>query len=154
MTESADGPKTFSEALKSLLAHDCIRFSRIVETGQYALIFAFLAFWVGIGIDGFCRLLYPVKDKDTSIKTAGQFVQTFLVMMLQVCLSAISVFYIRKIGQLFPLFLNLCPSRYIPGHNVPERVGEIALALVFVGSMGTLLMELDKMRTFITKEPG
>jgi hypothetical protein len=153
MTESGEDVKTFRGAFKSLVAHDCVRFSRLAETGQYALIFAFIAFWVGIGIDVLCRLFYPVKDKEAPLRTAGQFLRTFLVVLFQVCLSAISVFYIRKIGQLFPLFINVCPSRYVPGHNVPERVGEIALALVFVGSMGTLVMQLDKMRSFITNEP-
>jgi hypothetical protein len=145
-------PKTVAQAFKSLVSVDCIRWSRLAETSQYAAIFAVLAFFAGVGIDSLCSLLYPCKTKESEIETIGQFFITLLVMVLQVTLSAIGVFYIRKVGQLFPLTVNFCPPKYIVGYHVPERVGEIAIALAYVGAMGTLLRNLDRMRLFITKK--
>jgi hypothetical protein len=150
MSEEGGAPKTFGQSLKSLLAIDCIRLSRIAETAQYAAIYAFLALFVGIGLDTLCAKMYPVKDGN--IETWPRFWGTVAVMMLQVIASAIMVFYLRKVAQLFPLFLNFCPSRYHVGYHVPERVGEIAIALVYVGAMGTLLKNMDRMRCFLTKK--
>ncbi len=144
-------PKTFREAFKSLINIDCARWSRLAETAQYAAIYAFLSFFVGTGIDALCRHLYPDKGDD-KIKTQGQFWGTFGVVLLQVILGAIGVFYIRKLGQLFPLLMNFCPSKYIVSYHVPERVGEIAIALVFVATMGTLLHSVDLMRQYTTGE--
>ncbi len=152
MSEEGGDPKTFGQALKSLLAIDCIRLSRIAETAQYAAIYAFLALFVGVGLDTLCAKIYPVKDGD--IENWPQFWGTAGVMMLQVIVSAVMVFYLRKVAQLFPLFLNFCPSRYRVGYHVPERVGEIAIALVYVGAMGTLLKNMDRMRCFLTKAKG
>lgn len=149
MSEEGGAPKTFREALISLLSFDCVRFSRLAETAQYAAIYAFLALFVGVGLDQFCARIYPVKDGP--IKNWSQFWGTFGVMVLQVVISAITVFYLRKVAQLFPLVLNFCPSRYKVGYHVPERVGEIAIALVYVGAMGTLLENLDRVRLFLTR---
>lgn len=148
MSEEGGPPKTTREAFISLLRLDCIRFSRLAETAQYAAIYAFLALFVGVGLDSFCAKIYPVKEG--AIKNWGQFWGTVGVMIAQVVISAVAVFYLRKIAQLFPLFLNFCPSRYKVGYHVPERVGEIAIALVYVGAMGTLLDNLDRVRSFLT----
>ena len=146
--EGGGGPKSFSQALRSLFNFDCVRFSRLAETAQYACIYALLALFIGVGLDTLCSKLYPVKDGP--LRTWAQFWGTVSVMTLQVVVSAITFFYLRKIAQLFPLFLNFCPSRYKVGYHVPERVGEIAIALVYVGAMGTLLKNLDRMRDFLT----
>lgn len=150
MSEGGETPRTFSEALKSLFTFDCIRFSRLAETAQYAAIYAFLALFVGVGLDTACAQLYPIKDDGGPIRTWSQAWGTIGVMVLQVVVSAVMVFYLRKVAQLFPLLLNLCPSKYKVGYHVPERVGEIAIALVYVGSMGTLLKNLDRVREFMT----
>ena len=149
MSEDAQA-KSFGEAFKSLVSVDCIRWSRLVETAQYAALYAVLGLFAGVGIDTLCGYLYPVKKG--RIENAGQFWGTLGVVVLQVILGATGVFYIRKIAQLFPLFFNFCPSKYVVGYHVPERVGEIAIALVYVGAMATLLKNLDNMREYLTKQ--
>jgi hypothetical protein len=150
MGDESSVHKSFQSALMSLISVDCIRFSRLAETAQYAAIFAVLAFFSGVGIDSLCAKLYPVKGDIEEITNGSQFLGTLGVMILQVILAAIGVFYIRKIGQLVPLVFNFCPSKYNPGFHVPERVGEIAIALAYVGAMGTLLKNLDRMRVYMT----
>lgn len=142
------GVKTFGQALSSLLSFDCVRLTRLTETAQYAAIYAFLALFIGVGLDTLHAKIYPVKNGN--IETWPQFWGTACVMIVQVISSAITVFYIRKIAQLFPVFINFCPSRYHSGYHVPERVGEIAIALVYVGAMGTLLSNMDRMRCFLS----
>ncbi len=140
-------PKTFGAALRSLVTVDCIRFSRLMETAQFAALYAFFALFAGVGVDRLCGLLYPVKSGP--LRSAGQFWGTLGVMVLQVVLGALVVFYIRKVVQLFPLLFNFCPSRYREGFHVPERAGEMAVALVFVGSMDTLLRNIDRLREYL-----
>jgi hypothetical protein len=147
MSEEGETQKTFGQSVWSLIDLDTIRLSRIAETAQYAAIYAILALFVGVGLDMLCAKIYPVKDG--VIETWPQFWGTAGVVLLQVIISAVMVFYMRKVAQLFPLILNFCPSRYKVGYHVPERVGEIAIALVFVGAMSTLLKNMDRMRFFL-----
>ena len=150
MSEEGDGgnPRNSWQALKSLLEINCVRLSRLAETAQYAAIYAFIALFLGVGLDALFSKIYPVKDGP--IKTWAGFWATVGIMILQVVISAIMVFYMRKLGQIFPLIFNFCPSKYKIGYHVPERVGEIAIALVYVGAMGTLLKNLDCLRAFLT----
>lgn len=149
MSEEGAGPKSFVEALKSLFRLDCTRFSRLAETAQYAALYGFIGLFVGVGLDALFSKIYPVKDREI-LDSWSEFWRTVGVMILQVVSSAIAVFYMRKVAQVFPLVLNFCPSKYKVGYHVPERVGEIAIALVFVGSMGTLLENIDRCRLFLT----
>jgi hypothetical protein len=137
--------KPFTERLKSLLSVDCIRFSRIMETMQYALLYACICLPVGIGIDAIFSNLYP-DAKEAEEYTWKQTWQAIGVSILQVILNAVSIIYIRKLADLFPFFFNLCPSRYVAHYHVDEVFGEAAIALIYVGVQTSLIHALDKIR--------
>jgi hypothetical protein len=137
--------KPFLERLKSLLSVDCIRFSRILETMQYAFLYACICLPVGIGIDTIFSKLYPAVKEEEQY-TWKQTWQAIGVSVCQVILNAVSIIYIRKLADLFPFFLNLCPSRYVAHYHVDEVFGEAAIALIYVGVQTSLIHALDKIR--------
>lgn len=150
--------KTFVERLESLLAVDCYRVSRILETAQYALLYGILCLPVGLAIDWLCNKLYPVpsvvsvessgSDKKREVKRYnGKSLWLAIgVALLQVALSAVSIIYIRKLADLVPFLFNVCPSRYVAHYHVDEVSGESAIALVFVGVQVSLLRQLEIIR--------
>ena len=93
MAAEAPSPKIFAERLKSLFAFDCVRVSRLLETAQYAAIFAALALVFGFVIDYAIHPLYPkpsqsIKNKSCKIFTTTEAAKTVGVMVLQVMLAA------------------------------------------------------------------
>ena len=147
-------PTTFSERLHSLLTFDCIRASRIIETAQYALIYGLLALMCGFFIDWLFRPLYPIpsKGKDTCIHstfTSRQWEHAVCILLLQVVVSAVLVIYIRKVGELLPFLVQLCPDKYVPHWKVKEVEGELAIALMYVGIQTSLIDTLSTLRQSI-----
>jgi hypothetical protein len=116
-----------------------------METMQYALLYACICLPVGIGIDAIFSNLYP-DAKEAEEYTWKQTWQAIGVSILQVILNAVSIIYIRKLADLFPFFLNLCPSRYVAHYHVDEVFGEAAIALIYVGVQTSLIHALDKIR--------
>jgi len=138
--------KPFAERLMSLLRVDCIRFSRILETMQYATLYACICMPVGILIDRACGPLYPKMEDEGEPYTWNQTWQAVAAAILQVVLSAVSIIYIRKLADLVPFLFNFCPSRYVAHYHVDEVFGEAAIALIFVGVQTSLIKALDKIR--------
>ena len=137
--------KPFGERVESLLAFDCYRLSRILETAQYAALYTCLCLPTGLLIDWFCARFYPEPDAGNRYEGRKRWV-AILVAVLQVVLSAVSIIYIRKLADLVPFFFNLCPSRYVAHYHVEEVFGEAAIALVFVGVQVTLVKRLETIR--------
>jgi hypothetical protein len=137
--------KPFSERLKSLLAVDCIRMSRILETMQYAFIYACICMPVGLGIDLLFGRFYPKVEEDEAYNSKQLWV-AIAVVVCQVVVNAVSMIYIRKFADLFPFFFNFCLSRYVAHYHVDEVFGEAAIALLFVGVQTSLIHALDKIR--------
>jgi hypothetical protein len=143
--------KPFEERLRSLFAVDCIRISRILETMQYAFLYACICMPVGLGIDALFSRLYP-KVEEEAVYSWRQFWVAVAVVVGQVVVNAVSMIYIRKFADLFPFFFNFCPSRYVAHYHVDEVFGEAAIALLFVGVQTSLIHALDKIRgKFSTK---
>ena len=144
-------PTTFAERLHSLLAFDCTRISRIIETAQYALIYGLLALLSGFVVDWLFRPLYPLPSKkkihcDNAIFTRGECLRAVAILLLQVVVSAVLVIYIRKIGELVPFLIQLCPDKYVPHWKVKEVEGELAIALMYVGIQTSLIDTLSTLR--------
>lgn len=134
--------KSFEDRLRSLFMFDCYRVSRILETAQYAMLYACLCLPVGIGIDAMCSKLYPEPENKTTY-TGRQLWVAIAVAILQVVISAVSIIYIRKLADLVPFIFNVCPSQYMAHYHVGEIFGETAIALVFVGVQVTLVKKLE-----------
>ncbi len=143
--------KDLSERVASLFSFDCVRISRILETAQYGLIFALLAFFFGFAIDCLFRPTYPKPTKRVigckePVYSMAQMAWALCFVCLQVMVAAVSVIYVRKLGELVPFFFNLCPEKYVPHWKVKEQEGELGLALAFVGVLTTLIDVLGTMR--------
>lgn len=138
--------KTTKEAIRSLFAVDCVRGSRLFETVQFALIYGVLAIFIGAGIDALFVKILPPKDEKLN---GRQFIVTLSICLAQVAVSALAVFYMRKLAEVIPPLINLCPSRYVPHAGVQEFEGEIAVAMIFIGVQTAFIGRLDSLRQFI-----
>lgn len=145
--------KSFSERLASLLAVDCYRVTRILETTQYAALYAIICLPVGLLIDYVCGLLYPKEDEQGLLRGAA-LARAIAVAVMQVVLSAVSIIYVRKLADLVPFVFNLCPWKYVPHYHVEEVFGEVAIALIFVGIQVSLVKKLEQIRKSLLPEKG
>ena len=134
MSQTETFTEHFSEHFAKLIAFDKIRALKLLEIIQYAVLYVFVALGFGIAIDK----LFPVPDDNKSTS------YLLLEIFGQCILSAIAVFYMRKIVKLFPFIFE-----HIAGykaHTVEEYNGEIIIALIFVGVQDNLIKKLDMLR--------
>jgi hypothetical protein len=143
--------KTVGEAVKSFFKMDRIRITRLCEIVQYALLFSILALLVGKAIDTTFAHFYPAKGEE-SIKNLSQFIRSGLVVSIQVVLSALAVFYMRKLIDIVPIFVNFAPGVYVPHWRANESSGEISLAIIFIAIQAEAIHQLEKMRKYPNHE--
>jgi hypothetical protein len=143
--------KSPREALRSLFSVDCVRGSRLLETIQFAFIYGILAIFIGAWIDAlFFKIKQPPLSDDKRLD-GQQFAETICLCLAQVILSALAVFYMRKIVGVIPPLFNFCPSHYVPHAGVHEFEGEIAVAMIFIGVQTTFVRRLELLRRFIVE---
>ena len=147
--------KSPAEAWKSFVDFDCVRFMKIFETTQYAVLYSAIAVFVGAAIQKLFLPLYPLtkyKNHGTTLENQSQFLKTLLIVIVNVCVIALSTFYIRKFMEIIPPFVNFCP-RYISSFGVEEALsGETAIGLVLVGIQSNLIYELDLLAHWMTNK--
>lgn len=142
--------KTSKEAIQSLFAVDCVRSSRLFETIQFALIYGALAIFIGSGIDAFFVKISKIPDKKKQL-SGREFLENISICLAQVAVSALAVFYMRKLAEVVPPIINICPSRYIPHAGVHEFEGEIAVAMIFIGVQTAFISRLESLRHYLVK---
>lgn len=119
----------------NLIKFDNVRLSQILEILQYSFLYAFVAGFAGILLEK----IFPYPDNNKSTNTI------LLEILLQCMLSALSVFYLRKVVKVVPFILE--EGRYYKKHGVDEYNGEIMIAIVFVGMQKNLLTKIDTIRS-------
>jgi hypothetical protein len=151
MDDGPPGKPTFEGRLRSLLAHDAVRLTRLCENLQYGALYSLTGLFLGSGIDQLLRPLYPRGE--APLRGWREFWGVVGAVILQVAVCVLAVFYTRKIVDLMPPLLNFAPGRYIPHHHVTEVTGELALALVFVATQTTLIAQAGRARDFLFPPP-
>jgi hypothetical protein len=147
----AEAARTGGERFNSITSN-CVGSGRVLETIQYSAVFALLALIVGLSIDRTMETLYPIPSRALAGKmlyTLPEALRAVGYILLQVCVSAVAVIYIRKVGDLVPFLFNPCPDKYIPHWKVKEVEGEMALALVFVGVQTSIMETLGTLRASV-----
>lgn len=148
-------------ALESLLRFDCVRLSRLLETVQAAVLYSVLVLFAGAFLDRFLQNAYPLRRASSPSASPtpsppeklsrAQFWKTLALVLVQVALSGLAVFYVRHIVNIIPFF-NLCPSTYISGLGVTEvMTGELSVAIVFVGVQTNLLHQMELLRGYLVE---
>lgn len=126
--------KHISENLEKLLIVDKVRGHHILEIIEYSLAYAIVAGLAALSIEK----IFPAPDEKKSTN------KILVEVLLQCILSAVAVFYIRKIVKVLPYIFENSAS-YNP-HDVMEYNGEIMIAIVFVGFQKNLLTKLEILR--------
>ena len=151
-TMSEPARSTVTQKLESFFAHDCIRVRRILETAQYAVIFALLALVVGFLIDVLIEPLHPKPTQENPCEprkklfTPTERWRAVCVVLFQVMISAVLIIYIRKLGEVVPFIFGTCGDTYVPHWKVKEVEGEMAIGLVFIGIQSNILDSLTTLR--------
>ena len=126
--------KHISENLKKLLTVDKVRGHHILEILEYSLLYAVVAGLAALGIEK----IFPSPDEQKSSQ------RIVVEVLLQCMLSAVAVYYIRKVVKIVPYIFETSAD-YNP-HDVMEYNGEIMIAIVFIGFQKNLLTKLDILR--------
>jgi hypothetical protein len=125
--------KHIERGANDLVKFDKGRFSQILEIIQYSILYAFAAGLFGLLLER----IFPVPDETK---------QTHIILfevLAQCVMSALSVFYLRKIVKIVPFILE---SGTYKTHNVDEYNGEIMIAIVFVGIQKNLITKIEILR--------
>lgn len=121
--------------IKDLTRLDTKRLYQVIEILQYSILYAFVTGFFGICLEK----LFPTPDEKKSTH------RILFEVLLQCMLSALSVFYLRKIVKVVPFILE--KEKYYETHSVEEYNGEIMIAIVFVGVQKNLLTKIDILRS-------
>lgn len=120
--------------VNDLVKFNINRFSQILEILQYSLLYAFVAGIFGVLLE----YIFPLPDE-----SKPTYILLFEILM-QCMLSALAVFYLRKIVKIIPFILE--GGNYYKTHSVDEYNGEIMIAIVFVGIQKNLVSKIEILR--------
>jgi hypothetical protein len=135
-----DAYKHFKTRWRSLTAFDEVRVMKLFEMAQYSVIYFFLGFSIGAGLE----ILFPDYDEKAPIPTV------IWEVLLQLVMFVVLVYYVRKIARLVPFMFVLNwdlnqdgkVSKYRP-YETGEYMGEITIGLVLIASQINFLKKID-----------
>ena len=122
--------KYSSERIQKLVAFDKCRFHKLLQTGQYAISYLIVGGVIGTIVD----FMFPKYEPELDSS------KILFEVCLQSILTAIAIFYIRKVVKIIPYLFGdeeYCP--YKKDYAVPEYQGDIILILVMVATQTNLL---------------
>lgn len=126
--------------MKDLTKLDIERLGQILEILQYSLLYAFSAGFFGTLLEH----LFPLPDESKKTHII------IFEVLIQCMLSALAVFYLRKIVKIVPFILE--GGKYYEKHSIDEYNGEIMIAIVFVGIQKNLVTKIEILRNRFIKD--
>lgn len=135
-----DAAKYFVQRVQSIFRFNEIRVMQLLELAQYSVIYFFLGFMLGAGLE----IIFPDFDENAPIQNV------ILEVLAQLVLFVVLVFYVRKIAKLVPFLFVLNWDingdgkipKYTP-YLTAEYGGEITIGLVLIGSQLNFLRKID-----------
>ena len=115
---------------KDLISINKYRINELYEIFQYGLLYIIVTIVWGFYLN---RLFSPVDESKE-----GQVI--LLEIILQAIAIAISVFYIRKICQMFPLLINFKGYRE---YKTSEYGGEVILSIIFMTTQKHIVNKIN-----------
>ena len=106
---------------KDLISVDKYRFNELFEIFQYSILYIMVTIIWGF----YLNQMFPPEDDNK------EGLVILLEIILQALAIAISVFYIRKICQIFPLLINF---KGYSEYKTSEYGGAVILSIIFMSS--------------------
>ena len=134
MSEPVPASASLTSRWQTLVKMDSERATHLLELVYYSLLYAGVGMIAGSALD---QLFPPLNSKIETQHLIWEIVGQTIVIV--VC-----VFYIRKLVQLVPFFLNLS-SNYELG-SATEYQGEFVLGLIFISIQTSFLSKVAMLR--------
>jgi hypothetical protein len=115
---------------KDLISVDKYRFNELFEIFQYSILYIIVTIIWGFYLN---RLFSPVDESKE-----GQVILSEVI--LQAIAITISVFYIRKICQMFPLLINF---KGYGENKTSEYGGEVILSIIFMTTQKHIINKIN-----------
>ena len=115
---------------KDLISVDKYRFNELYEIFQYGLLYIIVTIVWGFYLN---RMFPPDDESKEGIIILSE-------VILQAIAIAISVFYIRKICQMFPLLINFKGYRE---YKTSEYGGEVILSIIFMTTQKHIINKIN-----------
>ena len=140
---------SFNNRLSKLITFDTIRICKLFEIFQYSLISLALIVLFSLLLDKFYFKFISKPDifdnsKDKNIKDKS-LLNLFLQVVIDTFVIVVILFYLRKIGLLFPSI----PSLVVPSfreHTTLDISIEVALIFVFLEFIPKYKLRIDMLR--------
>lgn len=143
---------SFKDRFMKLVTLDKIRICKIFEIFQYTFIFLLLLVILEHYLNKYYFKNLKLEDEfDDTNDHHYKIFKLFLVIFRDTFLIILCLFYLRKIGLLFPSIPNLIYPEF-QEHTTLELSIHIALVVVFIEFLPEYKKKLDKLRQLISKK--
>ena len=115
---------------RDLISIDKIRFNELYEIFQYSILYIVVTILWGF----YLNRMFPEEDESKSN------IVILAEIVLQSISIAISVFYIRKLCQMFPLLINF---KGYSENKTSEYGGEVILSIVFMTTQKHIMNKIN-----------
>ena len=149
--------KYFSDRLGKLISMDEIRLLKFLEFFQYTIIYVLLSIIISSIIKYILNYFIDDKNdkkdendkKDKKEKNdINKFFKNIVLLILYSYIILLSVFYIRKIGLLFPSISNLINPKYRL-HTTIETTFHISVFIIFIELLPRYRIILDNINDYL-----
>jgi hypothetical protein len=128
MTTIMEDDLTFPDHLKTLFDFSLTRLMKLFEIAKHTMIYFVIALFFGSIIDK----IFPYETEEKAKNRSNLSLVTLIV--LQMGLDAVTIFYINTIGVLFP------------GSKEAKNIGRvIAIAVAFIGIQPSLAIRIKEL---------
>ena len=127
--------------MERLIRFDAIRFLKLLEITQYAILSFFTAFYVSINLN---NMTPPLDKKKSRFKL-------FVEVVINIVLLTIIAYYIGKFVRIFPFLGKYFSNKYKPDSHNEASIG-ISVGLSYIYSK-TQLVLADKIKFLIETFP-
>lgn len=140
----------FNERLSKLITFDTIRICKFFEMFQYSFISLVIIALITFLLNKYYFNFFFEDIKDENIKNKS-LLNLFLIVFIDTFIIIIILFYLRKIGLLFPSI----PSLIVPSfreHTTLDMSIEVALIFVFLEFVPQYKQRISMLRKKILSE--
>ena len=112
------------------------RANQILEIGYYGVIYTVLSYYIG----------HFLNDMFPKLERSKKNIDIFIEIMIQGIVTALSVFYLRKLATLIPIPVTF--GRIYEKNRTQEYYGEIIIAVVFVATQTKIIEKIEYLKNY------
>ena len=133
------------ENFKRLIRFDRIRLLKLVELCQFTVIGLIIGLFNALFINRFLLVKFDRANYVTKDHPNGQFNPLlWLHIVMDVCVLAITTYYLKKIATVVPFAFSFLSDKYVPGMKGEGTVGfSVGIGFVYLRSLTNFQSRLE-----------